>query len=140
MSTKKLYTLVSVFAVFGIMLAIYLLYEQITKSTSSICNISESVNCDAIISGPVSKTLGIPTPLIGLVGYICILFASIYKIPKLALGMSTFGLLFCLWIGYRELFELNVICPMCIGCQTIIIVEFILSIILNRKEKVELIA
>jgi uncharacterized membrane protein len=91
------------------------------------------VNCDAIISGAVAKTFGLPTPLYGLIGYIVIFFSSMFKKRRLLMGMATFGLLFCLWIAYKELFQLHTICPVCIGCQLIMITVFILSIIVNKK-------
>lgn len=135
MKKDFLYTLAKVFSTFGILLALYIIYQQITQSGSAFCNISESINCDAIISGELSKTFGIPTPLIGLIGYIFILYGSIKRIPKLMLYMSTFGFLFCGWIGYREFFELRVLCTLCIGCHVSMIGVFITSILLNIKRK-----
>jgi uncharacterized membrane protein len=133
MSTDKLYLYIKILSTFGVILAMYLLWQQIFRPEFQICSISETVNCDAIISGPVAKTLGVPTPLYGLIGYTIIYFAAVLRKQKLMLGVATFGLLFCLWIGYRELFELNVICPICIGCQLTMISVFTLSIIVNRR-------
>jgi uncharacterized membrane protein len=86
-----------------------------------------------VISGVVAKTMGISTPLIGLVGYIVILFAAFKKNSKLVLGMAMFGLVFCLYIAYRELFQLHVVCPVCILCQLDMITVFILGILLSLK-------
>jgi uncharacterized membrane protein len=88
-----------------------------------------------MISGSVSKTLGIPTPLYGLIGYICIFIAAILKKKRTILGFATFGLLFCLWIAYQELFLLHVICPVCILCQLIMISVFSLATILIFKNR-----
>lgn len=129
--TKKLFSCVKVLAVIGILLAVYLLYEQNFRPSFNPCNISATVNCDAIISGSVAKTLGLPTPLYGLIGYIIILLAAIFQRKKLILGMATFGLLFCLWIAYQE-FLLRVICPLCIACQVIMFSVFAFSIFLFR--------
>jgi uncharacterized membrane protein len=131
---QKMYLAIKILAVFGVILACYLLFEQITQSPFRPCNISAVVNCDAIISGPVAKTLEIPTPLYGLIGYLVIFFAAIYKKKKLILGMATFGLLFCLRIAYIELFQLHVICPVCIACQLIMISVFLLAIWLTRRQ------
>lgn len=120
-------------SIFGILLAIYLLVEQGTRSSFQPCNINSVVNCNAIISGTVAKTLGVPTPLYGLIGYIIILFSAILHKKKLLLGMATFGLLFCLWIAYQELFLLHVICPVCLLCQLTMLGIFSLSLILNKK-------
>lgn len=138
MKTVKLFTYVKVLSVVGIILAIYLLSEQLTQSSFRPCNINSTVNCDAIISGAVAKTFGIPTPLYGLVGYICIFLAAFFKKKKTLIGIATFGLLFCLSIAYIELFKLHVICPVCIACQIVMISVFSLSIIIYKRKSPDL--
>ena len=133
MNKERLVMWVKTLAVIGIGLALFLLWERYFQPSFKPCNINATINCDAVISGEVSNTLGIPTPLIGLVGYIIILFAAFKKNAKLILGMATFGLAFCLYIAYRELFQLRVICPVCILCQLDMITVFILGLLLNKK-------
>lgn len=129
---QKIYLAIKLLASFGILLAVYLLLEQINGSSFRPCNINSFINCNAIIDGAVSKTFGIPTPLIGLVGYIVILISAILEKKKVILGMATFGLVFCLWIAYRELFKLHVLCPVCILCQVDMISVFILGIVIQK--------
>ena len=131
---NKIYTAIKFLAAFGILLAVYLLWEQLFHPAFQPCRVNAVVNCDAIISGAVAKTLGIPTPIYGLTGYIIILFAAFRRNSKLILGMATFGLAFCLWIAYQELFLLRTICPVCIMCQVTMISVFTLAVILNRKK------
>lgn len=123
--------------VIGILLALFLLWERYFHPTFQPCNINSTVNCNAVISGAVSNTLGIPTPLIGLIGYIFILYGAFKKNAKLILGMSTFGLAFCLYIAFIELFQLHVVCPVCVACQLDMITVFVLGIILNLKKTSE---
>lgn len=132
---EKYFDWVKILAVVGIGLALFLLWEQFFHPSFQPCNINSTVNCNAIISGLVAKTLGIPTPLIGLIGYVMILFGAVKKNAKLVLGIATFGLLFCLYIAFREIFELHVLCPVCILCQLDMITVFILSLLLIRKAK-----
>lgn len=129
---EKYFKWVKILSIIGVILALYLLFEQATAGATSVCNFNSRVNCNAVINGEVSKTLGIPTPLFGLVGYIVILFAALRKKTKLVLGMAAFGLGFCLYIAYREIFQLGVICPVCILCQIDMISVFILGILLLR--------
>lgn len=133
MKEQKLFFWLKILALIGILLAVYLIYEQAFRPAWQPCRINSTVNCDAVISGAVSKTLGIPTPWYGLTGYIIIFLASIWKNKKLVMGMATFGLLFCAYIGYRELWLLHTVCPVCIGCQIDMLATFILALILNRK-------
>ena len=134
MGENKIYFYIKILALLGIGLAVFLLWEQLMRPSFQPCNINAIVNCDAIISGEVAKTLGVPTPLYGLIGYVVIFLAGVFHKNKLLLGMVTFGLVFCLYIAYRELFELQVICPVCIACQIIMISVFVLSLILRRRD------
>lgn len=129
----KLLFWIKTLALVGVILASYLLWEQMHQSVVPLCTINSTVNCDAIINGKVAKTLGIPTPLIGLTGYLVILFASFKRKSRLILGMATFGLIFCLYIGFRETFELRVTCPVCIACLLDMATVFVFSVLLNRK-------
>lgn len=133
MKQAKIFTAVKVLAFIGIFLAFFLLWERYFTPPFQPCNINATVNCDAIIRGVVADTLGIPTPLIGLAGYIAILLGAIYRKRKIVLAMASFGLLFCLWIGYRELFQLKVVCPVCILCDLDMISLFVLALILQKK-------
>jgi len=132
---KKLFFYIKALSLIGIILAVFLLWEQFTRPAFQICSINQTINCDAIISGEVAKTLGIPTPLYGLLGYIVIFFSAVFKKRKLLISMASFGLIFCLWIAYKELFELGVICLICIACQAIMITVFTFSLIIVRKSK-----
>jgi len=134
MTKEKLFFFAKAISLVGIILAVYLLWEQMAKPAFQPCYINSTVNCDAIISGPVSKTFGIPTPLVGLTGYIIILLAAIFKKPILMVAMSTFGLIFCLTIAYIEIFQLNVLCPVCIACQILMISAFTISVVLARMK------
>lgn len=119
----------------GIGLAVYLLYQQIFQPEFQPCTINASINCDAIISGEVAKTFGVPTPLYGLIGYTVILISAILKKKKLLISMASFGLAFCLWIAYLELIILRVICPICIFCQVIMISVFSLSVLVRKNPR-----
>lgn len=134
MNTKKLYGYIKILASIGLLLSVYLMWQQLFRPAFQPCYVNSFINCDAVISGPVAKTFGIPTPLYGLVGYIVILIASLIQHKKLLLTMVSFGLAFCLYLGYVELFQLRVICPVCISCQLIMIAIFCIALIIHRKK------
>lgn len=128
----KPYMAVKILAIIGIILAVYLLWQRFSRPAFQPCYVNSTINCDAIISGPVADTFGIPTPLYGLIGYSVIFAAALMTKPKLLMGMAAFGLVFCLSIGYIELVQLRVICPLCIACQLIMILMFCLGILINK--------
>lgn len=133
MKTEKLFFAIKALSIVGIILAIYLLWQQFFRPEFQPCSINATINCDAIISGAVAKTFGIPTPLYGFIGYIVIFFAAVFKKKNLLLGMAAFGTAFCLWIGYKEIVELAVLCPVCILCQVVMISIFTLAIIIKKR-------
>lgn len=132
-NVKSIFRAVTILSGIGILLAVYLLWQQMARPAFQPCSINATINCDAIISGAVAKTFGLPTPLYGLVGYTIIAVAAVYRKKKLLIAMAAFGLGFCLWIAYRELFELRVICPICILCQLVMITVFTLSVMVMRR-------
>jgi uncharacterized membrane protein len=133
MKNTNMFKLILGLSTAGIVLALYLLWEHYT-GFPSVCTINSSINCDAIISGEVSKILNIPTPFYGLLGYIVILVGAIRRMKKVIMVTSTLGLIFCFSIAYIELFQLHVICPICILCQLIMLTVFICSLIIIRHK------
>ena len=125
---------ITILSFIGILLATYLYYSFLTQPEFRPCSISSTINCDAVISGEVSSTLGIPTALYGLVGYIVIFIGSLMRKIKLVISVATFGLLFCLYILSREIFQLGVYCPICIGCLIVMLSIFFLSLKVNKMK------
>jgi uncharacterized membrane protein len=133
MKTETLWEITKYIAIAGIALAVYLLWQQMFRPAWQPCSINATVNCDAIVKGPVANTLGIPTPLYGLIGYIVILIASMKQWRRVLLGTAIFGLVFCLRVFFIEIFQLKVICPVCIGCQVLMIGATITSVLLHKN-------
>ncbi len=134
---SKYVTVVKMLAAVGIGLALYLYVSYITQPVATICTISDRVNCDAVISGEVSTTLGIPTALYGLVGYVVILAAAFLNKKKLMFGMSLFGTLFCLRVTFIEVLQLRVYCPVCALCQLDMIALLVFSLLVLKKTSVK---
>jgi len=128
-----MWKLSTVLSLVGIILAGYLFYSYLAPIPPGLCDISATINCDAVTKGTLATLFGIPVSLIGLIGYIFILYSSLLKLKKLHLFMSSFGLLFCLRLTFLEIFVEKVICPVCLACQIIMLTLFILSLKLIRK-------
>lgn len=128
---EQIWKAVTFLSIIGIFLAIYLFYNFLIKPASESCYINSVVNCDAVTKGSLSTLFGIPVSLIGLIGYVVILFSAIFKNAKLLLAMSSFGMIFCLSITIQEVFNLKVICPVCLACQLVMLSVFILALKLS---------
>ena len=132
LANKRIYFYVRVLSTLGVLLAVYLLWEQATRAPS-FCSISSIINCDAIISGAVSQTFGVATPLYGLLGYLVMFVAAGLRARKTLMLVTTGGLAFCAWIAYQEFFLLHVICPLCIACQLIMLAAFCLAFVVWKR-------
>ena len=128
---KTTWRWVTVLSIVGIFLATYLFYSYLTKPAFQPCYINSQINCDAVTKGSLATMFEIPVSLIGLIGYIIILLSSLFKNKILLVTMSTFGLFFCLYITYQEVFIVKVICPVCLACQLVMLVIFLLGLKLN---------
>lgn len=128
-----MWKLSTVLSLIGIILAGYLFYSYLAPIPPGLCDISATINCDAVTKGSLAALFGIPVSLVGLIGYIFILYSSLLKLPKLHLFMTAFGMLFCLRLTFLEIFVEKVICPVCLACQLIMLILFILSLKLIRK-------
>ena len=135
MKSKSLWKTSSILSVIGIVLAVYLFYSYLAPIPPGLCNITAAINCDAVTKGPLAELFGIPVSLVGLIGYIIILYSTLIKNSKLMFGMVTFGLLFCLRLTYLEIFVEKVFCPVCGACQLVMLILFIFSLKLLKKSK-----
>ncbi|AKM78803.1 MAG: hypothetical protein UX85_C0004G0186 [Candidatus Beckwithbacteria bacterium GW2011_GWB1_47_15] len=124
----KLYKAATWLSVFGIILASYLFYSYLAPVPPGLCDITATVNCDAVTKGPLAEFLGLPVALIGLVGYILILYSALMKLPKLMLAMAAFGMVFCLRLTYLEIFVEKVFCPVCGACQIVMLALFLIAL------------
>lgn len=131
MNNSKLFKYILYLSIIGIFLATYLFYNFLTKPLIESCYVNSVINCDAVTKGSLSTMFGMPVSLIGLIGYIIILFSAVLKKSKLLLAMSLFGMIFCLTITFQEIFNLKVICPVCLACQLVMLFVFLLSLKLN---------
>ena len=128
---NKLFKTSAILAVVGIILASYLFYSYLATTPPGLCDLSSTVNCEAVTKGPLAEFLGIPVSLVGLIGYIIIGYASMMKFKKLHLFMVSFGMVFCLRLTYLEIFREKVFCPVCGACQLVMLILFIISLKLN---------
>lgn len=124
------FNLMAFLSAVGFILASYLLYNFYNASSVLLCDINDKINCQAVISGSLSTFTGVPVALVGLVGYSVILFASLTQRSKLSLLMASFGMVFCLRLTILEIFFIKVICPICLACQVVMFLIFIISLYL----------
>lgn len=139
MNKNKILKAISFLSFAGILVASYSLYGYFFGSADSLCNINATFNCSAVINSGYSDIFGVPVALIGLVGYVVILFLSRYDFKgkilnsqNLILGITIPAVLFSGYLAFISGFVIKVWCPTCMVSYGIILTLFVLAVLLKR--------
>jgi len=120
----------------GLGVALYLTYVEMT-ATPAICG--PVGDCNAVQSSSYAKLFGVlPIGLMGLMGYIAILAAWLWRryrtgtLAELAtpavFGMTTFGTLFSVYLTYLEIYIIKAVCIWCLSSAVIMTLLMLASL------------
>ncbi|MBU0460342.1 MAG: vitamin K epoxide reductase family protein [Nanoarchaeota archaeon] len=126
---KKILKKIIFLAFLGILVSIYLLNIFYAEGEQG-CDISETLSCSAVKNSSYSRFVGVPTALMGIIGYVLIGLIALVRLQKEKwlknkwmkkifsqknLFYVTFvALIFSLYLTYTELFIIKAICIFCI--------------------------
>jgi uncharacterized membrane protein len=126
----------AVLALAGLMIAGYMLLYEMGVIATVACGMSGS--CEAVQASPWAVFLGIPVPLVGVIGYGLILAAALAGVqPSLAhdrriaaalIGLSAIAFLFSVYLSSVEAFLIGAWCRWCIGSALIATLLFAFAI------------
>jgi uncharacterized membrane protein len=125
----------------GLGVAGYLAYVE-TTLVQAVCG--PVGDCNTVQQSEYARLLGIlPIGILGLAGYVAILLAWVvgsYTSPPLAavaslglLGMTTFGLLFSIYLTFLEPFVIGATCAWCLTSAILMTALFWLSLAPGRQ-------
>jgi uncharacterized membrane protein len=127
--------IIAVLALAGALLAVYMMLYKVGILATLACG---SGGCDAVQNSPYAEFVGVPVPLLGILGYGLILTLAIAGIQprfiddrRIAWGLLlTCGLaaVFTLYLNYLEAFVIRAWCRWCIGSAVIVTALFLLSL------------
>lgn len=129
MNADRLRTPVVVVALIGVAISGYLTYVHYA-GIEPIC--AASGGCEKVQSSGYAELAGIPVALLGLLGYVSILAASLLPGdgPRMiASSLSIVGLGFSIYLTYLELFEIDAICQWCVGSAVTMTVLTVLTVL-----------
>ena len=132
---KKILKQIIWLSIIGIGVAGYLLYI-FYGSGNQICDINSKFSCTTVKDSTFSEFVGVPTALIGMVGYVGIGLISFLRYHKRKylqsrtmkkvfsqhnlFYLTSIGLLFSLYLTYAEVFIIKAFCVFCIISLVII--------------------
>lgn len=126
---RRLRIAIGVLCVIGIGVAGYLTYTHY-EGLRVLC--LSSGGCETVQQSVYSKLDGIPVAVLGLAGYIGILFSLFIRndLGRAAgFGLALVGFLFSAYLTYREIFTIKAICQWCVSSAVIMTVLVILTAI-----------
>jgi len=138
----KVFLILTLMSVIGLISAIVLLYEiNVLSNLPPLCTIPNSsvagipINCARVIFSPYSEVSGIPLELLAAIWFIInialvsILSFSNPKVSKITLkflfGWRFIGILIVPYLIYLEFFVVKAICLYCTTMHIMIIIDFI---------------
>src|SRR5580692_2500538 len=132
---RRLYLMITIFAVLGIAVSSVSLDHHFRKSKTSFCDFGQSFNCDIVNRSEYSTVAGVPVALLGIMGYVALLaFATFYRekaeTPGILVVGSVGGLGFALYLTYVEKYVLFAWCILCLSSLAIIFSITVVSAIL----------
>lgn len=127
-------------SIIGLFITSYLIYAHFKIDENSICNISDTLNCDIVNKSSYAEIFGIPVSIGGFAYYLFMTFGVFYHKKNPAIGklmvLATFiGLIFSLYLTYVEAFILFTYCIFCLIHQANILILTILTPITYLKKK-----
>ncbi len=126
---RRLRIAIGVLCLIGIGVAGYLTYTHY-EGLKVLC--LSSGGCETVQSSVYSKLDGVPVAVLGLAGYIGILFSLFIRNElgrAAAFGLALVGFLFSLYLTYRELFTIKAICQWCVSSAVLMTLLTILTAI-----------
>ena len=124
---RRLRIAIGVLCVIGIGVAGYLTYTHY-EGLRVLC--LSSGGCETVQQSAYSKLDGIPVAVLGLAGYIGILFSLFIRndLGRAAgFGLALVGFLFSAYLTYREIFTIKAICQWCVSSAVIMTLLVILT-------------
>ena len=137
---QRLFSLVAILAVVGIVVSSVSLQHHYAKSKTGYCDIGTAFNCDIVNRSDYSELMGIPVALIGMLGYGALLgLATQYRerreAPAMIFAGAVAGLAFALYLTYIEGHVLGVWCILCLSSLAMISGITVVSGILWSKSR-----
>jgi uncharacterized membrane protein len=126
---RRLAIAIGVLCLIGIGVAGYLTYTHYAK-IKVLC--LSSGGCETVQASVYSKLAGIPVAVLGLAGYIALLFSLAIRgeIGRAAgFGIALTGFLFSMYLTYREAFSIHAYCQWCLSSAFLMTVLTILTAI-----------
>jgi uncharacterized membrane protein len=129
MSERRARLAIQLLALAGLGVAIYLTSVHYAD-VAPIC--ATGGGCERVQNSDYSELAGVPVALLGLIGYVAILVATLVpgELARLVTaGLALAGAGFSLYLTYLELFVIDAICQWCVASAVIMCAIAVLAVL-----------
>jgi uncharacterized membrane protein len=127
--------LVAVLALVGVLISVYMSLYKFGALGEIVCGTG---GCSTVQNSPWAEFMGVPVPLLGLVGYGALMvtamvglqpsFAGRRVVAIIIASGATIGLLFSAYLTYLEAFVIHAWCLWCVGSAVLATLIFIFAL------------
>ncbi len=125
----------------------YLLRQHVVvlEGGTSICNVGEVLNCDAVNTSPWSEMFGVPVSLWGLAFYIGVAgVAALWRLgrpgyrgaPRILLVLAVFSVLYSVWLAWISHARIHAWCLFCMSMYGQNLLLLVGSVVAARRASV----
>jgi uncharacterized membrane protein len=144
LSRADLLLLGALLSVAGIGDSAYLLWEKYVAATSQVCDINPFFNCTVVQTSPYSSFFGIPTALVGLLGFLVllVLFVLAFRgterigpgsVDVWLILFATLGALVGVGLSFLEVFVIQAVCLFCVAGFGLDLGTLAIAVVLRRR-------
>lgn len=126
---------IAVLALIGVLMSLYLTLHKFGYIGTLACGTG---SCDTVQTSPWAVFMGVPVPVMGVVGYSVLLVLAIIglqpaqaenrKLGLLIFLLADIAVAFTIYLTYLEAFVINAWCRWCIGSALIVTLIWIFSL------------
>lgn len=126
---------IATLALIGVLMSVYLTLHKFGFIGTLACGTG---SCDTVQTSPWAVFMGVPVPVMGVLGYLVLMVLAIVgiqpqhvnnrKLGLLLFVLADFALIFTIYLTYLEAFVIHAWCRWCLGSAALVLLIWIFSV------------
>ena len=117
---------ISLIALIGAAMMIYLVYLHFAPDKQSFCDLGEEISCGLVNKSVYSEVFGIPISALGVVYFIGVLYVALFAFTPAYLQLLFYGTIIflgpSLYLTWTEIYKIQSICILCEGSKALMVI------------------
>lgn len=132
--TPALRVVIGMLSAVGLLISAYLTWVHLAGMAPAC--MGGGHGCETVQSSRYAVIVGVPVPVLGLVGYLGLLFCAVLRgAGGVYLGflITLVGTLFSAYLTYLEVFVIHALCQWCLASAAVMVAALICTVLQARK-------